>query len=77
VGIKTNGDGSTRGGKSIGTGVAWGNGMTSGSTGNDGAIARADDGGSGITVIDPSTPPKGLGLGMDTCKGDLFHMVLP
>jgi len=47
-----------------------------GPMGSCGAIAGADDGGSGITVVDPPAPPKGLGLGMNTGDGDLLLIVL-
>jgi len=42
-----------------------------GSTGNDGLIAGADDGGSGMATVvdDPPVPPEGPGLGMNTGEG--------
>jgi len=46
-------------------------------TGGCGAIAGADDGGSGImTVVDPPVPPEGPGLGMNMGDSDLLLIVL-
>jgi len=39
-------------------------------------VAGADDGGSGMTAVDPPVPPKGLGLGMNTGDGDLLLIIL-
>jgi len=48
-----------------------------GPTGIGGAVTGADNGGaSGMMIVDPPIPPKGLGLGMNTGNGDLLLMVL-
>ena len=88
MGNETDGDGSTRGGDGT-LGTTGGNGMTSlgrdddgwmngwmtgiGLTGGGGEVTGADDGGSGITMVDP---PEGPGLGMNTGDGDLLLIVL-
>ena len=82
------GDGSTKGGD----GILGGNGMTSlgrdedgwmygriigvGPTGVDGLTAGADDGGSGVMVVNPFVPPEGPGLGMNIGDGDLLRIIL-
>jgi len=45
-----------------------------GPTGGGGAVARADDGGSGMTVMGPPVPPKESGLGRN--DGDLLLNIL-
>jgi len=86
-GMGTNGKGSMSGGMFKTTG---GSGMTSlgrdenrwikgrmtgtGPTGGNSAVTGADDGASGIMVMDPPPPPKGMGLGMDI--GDLLLIFL-
>jgi len=47
-----------------------------GLTGDGGLIAGADDGGSGMTGMDPPAPSEGLGLGMNMGDGDLLLIVL-
>jgi len=46
-----------------------------GPTGFDGAMAGADDGGSGITVVGSPAPPEGPGPGMNMGDGDLLLIV--
>jgi len=48
-----------------------------GPTRSGGAVTGADDGGSGMTtVVGPSVPPEGPGLGMNTGDGDLLLITL-
>ena len=86
-----NGDRFTMGGDGT-LGTTGGSGMTSfgkdddgwmngqmtgiGPTGGGGAIAGADDGASGMMVVDPPAPPEGLGLGMNMGDGDLLLIIL-
>ena len=91
MGTWTNGDGSTRSGDGA-LGTTGGNGMTSlgkdddgwincritgiGPTVGGGTVTGADDGGSGIVIVDPPVPPEGPGLGMNMGDNDLLLIVL-
>ena len=73
MGIVTDGNGMTSLGRDD---DGWMNGQMTGTglTGSDGAVA--DDGGSGMVVVNSPAPPMGLGLGINTGDGDLLLIIL-
>jgi len=60
-------------GQMTGAGPTGGNGAMAGAD-SSGAVTGADNGASGMVVIDPPPPPEGVGLDMNT--GDLLLIVL-